>query len=129
MMLAGKYAPARYSIEERARVATRDKHTLSLNACRVRPLDCDAVCGVLARQTKRARQASGPNLLQPNEADADERMSPVELGPKRLGKDALDHGRVGPEINEQPSLDHAFNHWNAHRPEPAIGRFTRTLML
>ena len=72
MMLARKYPPACYSIEERARVAARDKHTLALNACCVRPLHGDAMRCILAGQAQRTWQASRPYLLYPDEADADE---------------------------------------------------------
>src|SRR2546425_13106179 len=114
MMLAGKYSPAGYQIEQRARVASRDKHTLALNSRRIRPLDCDAVRGVLARQTQRAWQARGPNLLQPNQANAHQRLLFMELGPKRLGPNALHHCRVGSEVDQQPSLNRALDDWNTH---------------
>ncbi len=57
MVLAGEHTPTGHSIEERAGVAAGNEHTLALNACYVRPLDCNAVGGVLARQTKRAGKA------------------------------------------------------------------------
>jgi len=38
----------------------------------------------------------------------------MELGPKRRWQDSLHHRWLGPEIDEQPSLDSAFDDWNAH---------------
>src|SRR5262245_2038898 len=114
MMLAGKHSSARDPVEERARITARNEHTFALNAGRIIPLDGDAMSGVLARQTENARQARGSNLFQADEADAHQRMSFVKLGSKRSWKDALHDGRISSEINEQPSLDCAFDDWNAH---------------
>jgi hypothetical protein len=69
---------------------------------------------VLARQTKSARQACGPNLLQANEANANQRVPTMELGAKWLGQDALHHGGVGAEVYKQSPLNDAFDDWNAH---------------
>jgi hypothetical protein len=38
----------------------------------------------------------------------------MELGAKWLGEDALHHGGVCAEIDEQPPFDDAFDDWNAH---------------
>ncbi len=114
MVLAGEHTSTGHAIEERATVATRNEHPLELSACGVRLLDCDPVCGVLARQAQRARQARRPNLLQPDQADAHERMAPMKSGTEGFGKDALHDDRVGSVIHEQPSLNGAFDDWNTH---------------
>jgi hypothetical protein len=79
MMLARENAVASHPVEEGIRIATRDKHAFALNAPCVSLLDSDTVSRVLARQAKSARQASGPNLLQTDEADANQRVSTMEL--------------------------------------------------
>jgi len=38
----------------------------------------------------------------------------MEPGPKRRGQDSLHDRWLGPEIDEQPSLDCAFDDWNTH---------------
>src|SRR5687768_13305704 len=101
MMLAGKHAPSRDSIEKRTSVAARDEHALALKAFSIRPLDCDAMRGVLARQPQYSGQASRSYLLQANETDTDQRIPSMELGPKRLRKNTLHNCRVSSEIDQQ----------------------------
>ncbi len=52
MMLAAEYSSASDAVEEGVGVAARNKYTLALNARRIRPLDCDPMCGILARQAQ-----------------------------------------------------------------------------
>jgi len=49
MVLTGKYASTRHSIEQRAGIAAWNEYTFPLNTSRVYPLHCDAMSSILAR--------------------------------------------------------------------------------
>jgi len=115
VVLSGKNSPTGYAIQEGAGISARNENTLALNATFIRPLDCDAVCGILARQSECSGQPSGSYLLQANQTNTDKRVSVVKLRSERLRKEPLHHCRVCSEIHEQPSLDRAFYDRNTHK--------------
>src|SRR5438105_13742546 len=116
MMLARKQTATSQAIDPSTCIPAWNENTFSLGTRGVLPLHRNPVSRVLTRNPEHSRQASGPYLFQANQTDANECVAPMKFGTKRLWKETLHDLGVGCEIDQQPSLDCAFNHRNAHTP-------------
>jgi hypothetical protein len=101
VMLAGKKATAGELVDPRVRVSPRNVNTLASRPV-VLPDNGYPVGRVFTGEAEEPRRGLRPDVFQPDEADAGDRVPAVELWPQGCRQMPLDHGGVDPEVDEQP---------------------------
>jgi hypothetical protein len=122
VMFTWKNAPAGHSVEQRAGIPSRDEDAFALDAGRIGPLNSEAVRRILAGDAENARQTSGTNALEADQADADQCMSVVQLGPEWTRHAALHGFGLGSKIDQEPSFDDALDYRDTHATRSAAFR-------
>jgi len=114
VMLAGKDSTAREMVEQRTSVAARDEYALEGVTRRCVPPHGDSMGSVLAGQPAHTRQRFGANLLQPDKADASDRVVVLKFWAKWWREKALHHLGVHSEVDEKSATYEAGDYWKMH---------------
>src|SRR5712691_1386812 len=111
MVLAREQPSACEMVKKRICVAPGNEHSFLLLPMLVLPNHGDTMGRVFAAESEEAGKVSGPDLLQPNQTNASNRRTGVQLGPKPRRQLALDDLRVHSKVDQHPSANHALNLW------------------
>jgi len=109
VMLAGKDPAACQVIDQRARVPP-----WNIDALLIIPNNGHPVGRVFAGEAEHLRHAFRPDVFQPDEADARDRVPVVELRPERCRQMPLHHVRLDPEVDEEPPAYDPVDLWKSH---------------
>jgi len=114
MMFTGKDSATPQMIQARGGVPTSDIDTFPSSTRIIVPLHCDAVSGIFTGKAHESRPALGPDLFQPDQTDACDGLSPVQLGAKGRGQVLLHDCSVDPEIDQYTPFDGALQNRYFH---------------
>jgi hypothetical protein len=118
-MLAGENPAAAEMVDQRARISPRNVDAF-LGVPVVSPDNSHPVSRILAGEADDLRHSLRPDVFQPNEADPRDRIPVVELRPKRCRQMPLHHGRLDPEVDEQPPPDDPVDLGKSHHLRSSV---------
>jgi hypothetical protein len=113
VMDAWKQPTTQERIESRRSVSAWDEDALAGLAVLI-PLDGDPVRSVFGRETAKRWQPSGPDVLEPDQADSSHACAVDQLGPERGRENPTQNLGVHPEIDENSAVDDASDDRDLH---------------
>src|SRR5690348_2928146 len=107
MMFAWKDTAAGEVVQKRIGVAPRDKHSFARFA-RLIPQHGNPMRRVLAAESGHARQSFGTDVFEPDQTNARDGRTRVQLGTEPGRQLALHHFRVNPEVDQDSPSNQAL---------------------
>jgi hypothetical protein len=120
-MHAGEEPSADQHIHPRRGVAAGDVDPFAGDAVVV-PFDGEAMGGVFGRETGVHGQKPGADVREANHADSADGHSADDFGTERRGEHPRDSFRFDPKVDQDPSIDSAFDN-RKHRSGHSATRF------